>query len=85
MDYDISALYDHVVVRPWPKIGSGLACIGTVVAVGGGRALDGGTQADMQLSVNDKVVYDAEKASKALLNGSIHHLIIEDDVLAILS
>jgi len=58
---------------------------GTVIAAGGGKAMDDGTIRALLVSTGDRVLFDKFVGSEFQFDGEQHLIIREDDVLAILS
>ena len=58
---------------------------GTVIAAGGGKAMEDGSVRKMLVSTGDRVLFGKFVGSEFQLDGEQHLIIREDDVLAILS
>mgnify|MGYP004444168219 FL=1 len=55
---------------------------GVVVAAGEGRLLDNGKRAEMNVSVNDEVIYGKYSGSDVEVDGEQYKILRESDVLA---
>jgi len=93
----VRPLYDRLVVKrvePEPETKGGILIPetakekpqqGTVIAAGGGKAMDDGTVRALLVSPGDRVLFDKFVGSEFQFDGEQHLIIREDDVLAILS
>ncbi|MDD4179172.1 MAG: co-chaperone GroES [Candidatus Margulisbacteria bacterium] len=91
----LTPIGDRVVVKPEPeeiKTKSGIVLPesakekpseGTVVAVGGGKILDNGTKAHMEVKVGDKVIYTKYGGTEVKIEGEEYVILAERDILAI--
>jgi len=91
----LTPIGDRVVVKPEPeevKTKSGIVLPesakekpseGTVVAVGGGRILDNGQKAHMEVKVGDKVIYTKYGGTEVKIEGEEYVILAERDILAI--
>jgi chaperonin GroES len=68
-----------------PKTVSNKPTKGTVIAVGRGRALDGGGFAEMSVAEGDVVLYGKYSGNEIKVDGKDLVLFAEDDILAIIS
>ncbi|MBR0225993.1 MAG: co-chaperone GroES [Thermoguttaceae bacterium] len=55
---------------------------GVVVAAGAGRLLDNGKRAEMNVAVNDEVIYGKYSGSDVEVDGEQYKILRESDVLA---
>lgn len=57
---------------------------GTVIAVGGGRALDEGGLSPLELKVGERVLFSKYAGSEVKLDGKTYLVMREDEILAVL-
>jgi chaperonin GroES len=57
---------------------------GTIVAVGPGKISDNGAKIDMQVKVNDKVLYGKYSGTEVTIDGVEYLIMRESDIFAIL-
>ncbi len=93
---NIKPLADRVVVKPLEEqeVKQGSIIIpdtakekpmqGTVVAVGPGKISDNGTKIEMQVKVNDKVLYGKYSGTEVTIDGVDYLIMRESDIFAIL-
>mgnify|MGYP003468518666 CR=1 FL=1 len=56
---------------------------GVVVAVGAGRVLDNGTRAELDVKVNDRIIFSQYAGTEVKYDGKEYLILSEKDVLAI--
>ena len=56
---------------------------GVVVAVGAGRVLDNGTRAELDVKVNDRIIFEQYAGTEVKYDGKEYLILSEKDVLAI--
>ena len=91
---DLMPLEDRIVVKPLEaeeKTAGGILLPdsakekpqrGVVVAAGAGRLLDNGKRAEMNVAVNDEVIYGKYSGSDVEVDGEQYKILRESDVLA---
>jgi len=57
---------------------------GEVVAVGGGKILDNGTKAPMDVKAGDRVLFGKYAGTEVKIDGVEHLIMREDDILGII-
>ena len=92
----IKPLADRVVVKPneeqemkqgsiiIPDTAKEKPMQGTIVAVGPGKISDNGAKIDMQVKVNDKVLYGKYSGTEVTIDGVEYLIMRESDIFAIL-
>ncbi len=93
---EIRPLSDHLVVKPITeeKTVAGIVLPDTakdklqraeVLAVGGGRLLDNGTRAPLEVKVGDVVLFNSDAGQKVRIDDAEYLLLREADILAALA
>ncbi len=93
----IKPLHDNIVLKPAQAekttksglvlpdtVDKGRPEQGTVVAVGPGKVLENGTLSKMSLKVGDKVVFKKYTPDEIEIEGEVHLILSEGDILAVL-
>jgi len=92
----IKPLADRVVVKPHeeqeekqgsiiiPDTAKEKPMQGTIVAVGPGKISDSGAKIDMQVKVNDKVLYGKYSGTEVTVDGVEYLIMRESDIFAVL-
>jgi len=92
----IKPLADRVVVKPneeqemkqgsiiIPDTAKEKPMQGTIVAIGPGKISENGAKIDMQLKVNDKVLYGKYSGTEVTIDGVEYLIMRESDIFAIL-
>ncbi len=57
---------------------------GEIVAVGGGKTLDNGSKAEMEVSVGDRVIFSKYAGTEVKVDGQEYLILSEKDILAVL-
>ena len=93
----IKPLHDNIVLKPAQAekttksgivlpdtVDKGRPEQGTVVAVGPGQFLENGSIAKMSLKVGDRVVFKKYSPDEIEIDGAMHLILSEGDILAVL-
>jgi len=93
---NVRPLDDRVVVRPeeaeektkggivLPDTAKEKPARGQVVAVGIGKLLENGQRAPMAVKVGDRVIYGKYSGSEIKIDGVVHNILRETEVLAVI-
>jgi len=93
---NVRPLDDRVVVRPeeaeektkggivLPDTAKEKPARGQVVAVGIGKLLENGQRAPMAVKVGDRVIYGKYSGSEIKIDGVVHNILREGEVLAVI-
>lgn len=95
-DFQLTPLYDRVVVRRVEQdttseggiiipdsANQEKPSIGVVVAVGTGKRNDDGSVQEMQLNVNDRIVFSKYSGTEVKIKGEEYLVMREDDVIGV--
>ncbi|EUJ29294.1 co-chaperonin GroES [Listeria grayi] len=56
---------------------------GKVIAVGNGKVLENGTKQELEVAVNDRIIFSKYSGTEVTYDGKDYLIIREDDILAI--
>lgn len=56
---------------------------GKVIAVGDGKVLENGTKQELEVAVNDRIIFSKYSGTEVTYDGKDYLIIREDDILAI--